>query len=62
MAGALLGVPGPALAPSSVKAALPGNYITDFNFLNQYLPDTYEKRIRKIRKQNNLFFYQNGRS
>jgi len=47
MAGALLGVPGPALAPSSVKAALPGNYITDFNFLNQYLPDTYEKEFER---------------
>jgi len=47
MAGALAGTPAPALSPSSVKAALPGNYITDFDFLNQYLPDTYEKEFER---------------
>jgi len=47
MAGALAGTPVPALSPSSVKAALPGNYITDFDFLNQYLPDTYEKEFER---------------
>jgi len=47
MAGTLQGTPAPALSPSSVKAALPGNYITDFDFLNQYLPDTYEKEFER---------------
>ena len=47
MAGSLAGVPGPALQPSSVKAPLESNYITDFDFLNQYLPDTYEKEFER---------------
>jgi len=42
-----LNVPGYSLTPSSTKAALPTNYITDFNFLNQYLPDTYEKEFER---------------
>ena len=46
MAGSL-NAGGVALTPSSVKAALPGNYITDFNFLSQYLPDTYEKEFER---------------
>ncbi len=46
MAGNLL-AGGVSLTPSSVKAALPSNYITDFNFLSQYLPDTYEKEFEK---------------
>ena len=47
MAGTLQSSPGPLLAPSSVKAALPTNYITDFNFLSQYLPDTYEQEFER---------------
>jgi len=47
MAGSVLSSPGFALTPSSVKATLPTNYITDFNFLNQYLPDTYEKEFER---------------
>lgn len=35
------------LQPSAKKATLPTNYITDFDFLNQYLPDTYEKEFEK---------------
>ena len=46
MAGSL-NAGGVALTPSSVKAALPSNYITDFNFLSQYLPDTYEKEFER---------------
>ena len=46
MAGSL-NAGGVSLTPSSVKAALPSNYITDFNFLSQYLPDTYEKEFEK---------------
>ena len=47
MAGSVQASPGFALTPSSVKATLPSNYITDFNFLNQYLPDTYEKEFER---------------
>ena len=46
MAGSL-NAGGVSLTPSSVKATLPSNYITDFNFLNQYLPDTYEKEFER---------------
>ena len=47
MAGNLQATPGPALTPSSVKTPLENNYITDFDFLNQYLPDTYEKEFER---------------
>ena len=47
MAGTLNASPGPLLTPSSVKAALPTNYITNFDFLNQYLPDTYEQEFER---------------
>jgi len=36
-----------ALQPSSKQVALSTNYITDFDFLNQYLPDTYEKEFER---------------
>jgi hypothetical protein len=36
-----------ALQPSAERVALSTNYITDFNFLNQYLPDTYEKEFER---------------
>ena len=35
------------LTPTQTKVALPGSYITDFNFLNQHLPDTYEKEFER---------------
>ena len=35
------------LQPSSVKATLQSNYITSFDFLNQYLPDTYEQEFAR---------------
>ena len=47
MAGTLQSSPGVAITPSSVKATLPTNYITNFNFLNQYLPDTYEQEFER---------------
>ena len=40
-------IPGFDLQPSSERVALPSNYITNFNFLNQYLPDTYEKEFER---------------
>ena len=39
--------PGFALQPSATRQTLASNYITDFNFLNQYLPDTYEKEFER---------------
>lgn len=47
MSGSVLSSPGFNLTPSSVKATLPTNYITNFNFLNQYLPDVYEKEFER---------------
>ena len=53
MAGQLLGPntvpagPGFALQPAPQQVPLATNYITDFNFLNQYLPDTYEKEFER---------------
>lgn len=45
MAGSLAGTPTFELQPSSKKATLQSNYLTNFDFLNQYLPDTMEKEF-----------------
>ena len=48
MAGTLSSVPNyELLQPSSKKAALSTNYITDFDFMNQYLPDVYEQEFER---------------
>ena len=47
MAGSLQATPGFDLQPSSEQVALSTNYITNFDFLNQYLPDTYEKEFER---------------
>jgi hypothetical protein len=47
MAGSVQATPGFQLEPSAVKATLPTNYITNFDFLNQYLPDTYEAEFER---------------
>jgi hypothetical protein len=44
---ALLSSPTFALQPAAEQVALSTNYITNFNFLNQYLPDTYEKEFER---------------
>ena len=44
---AVLTTPGYQLQPSAQQVPLSTNYITDFNFLNQYLPDTYEKEFER---------------
>jgi hypothetical protein len=44
---ALISPPTYALQPSAEKVALSTNYITNFDFLNQYLPDTYEKEFER---------------
>lgn len=47
MAGSVQASPGVALTPAPSQVALPTNYINDFNFLNQYLPDTYEEEFER---------------
>jgi hypothetical protein len=43
----VLSTPGFQLQPSAEQVALSTNYITNFDFLNQYLPDTYEKEFER---------------
>ena len=43
----VLPTPGFDLIPSAERVPTITNYITDFNFLNQYLPDTYEKEFER---------------
>ena len=47
MAGQVKATPTYALQPSAEQVALSSNYITSFDFLNQYLPDTYEKEFER---------------
>ena len=50
MAGSITGAAGqPALTPSAIKATNPDNYLTsgEFTWLQQYLPDTYEKEFER---------------
>jgi hypothetical protein len=47
MAGQVNPTPGFALQPSAEQVPLASNYITNFDFLNQYLPDTYEKEFER---------------
>lgn len=42
-----LNTPGYDLQPSAQQIPTSTNYITNFNFLNQYLPDTYEKEFER---------------
>ncbi len=43
----VLATPGFDLQPSAQQVAVASNYITNFDFLNQYLPDTYEKEFER---------------
>ena len=43
----VLATPGFQLQPSAQRTVSPSNYITNFDFLNQYLPDTYEKEFER---------------
>lgn len=44
---AVLTNPNYNLQPAAEQVALSTNYITSFSFLNQYLPDTYEKEFER---------------
>jgi hypothetical protein len=60
MAGTL-NTPGYDLQPSSVKTTLPTNYLgsNQFNFLNQYLPDTYEAEFERYGNRSIASFLRN---
>jgi len=45
--GALAASPGVAVMPAPEQVALQSNYITNFDFLNQYLPDVYEEQFER---------------
>ncbi len=47
MAGSVNTTPGFNLQPSAERIPVQSNYITNFDFLNQYLPDTYEKEFER---------------
>jgi len=49
MPGQVKSTPTFALTPSSERTPTAQNYLTnaDFDFLNQYLPDTYEKEFER---------------
>lgn len=59
MAGQLDLTPGVSLQPSSVKATLQSNYLTNFDFLNQYLPDTYEQEFERYGNRSIASFLRN---
>lgn len=47
MAGSVSTTPGFDLQPSAERVPVATNYITNFDFLNQYLPDTFEKEFER---------------
>jgi hypothetical protein len=47
MALSVNSTPGYSLTPSPSQVATPGSYISDFDFLSQYLPDTHEKEFER---------------
>ena len=47
MPGSVQATPGFQLQPSAQQVPTATNYITDFDFLSQYLPDTYEKEFER---------------
>ena len=47
MAGSVSVSPGALITPAPSQVALPTNYITNFDFLNQYLPDTYAEEFER---------------
>ena len=49
MAGSVAASPTYSLTPSASKSTLPNNYLTsaEFTWLQQYLPDTYEKEFER---------------
>lgn len=44
-------VPGVQLTPTASMTALPGNYLNDFDFTSQYMPDVHEQEFNRWGKQ-----------
>lgn len=47
MSGSLNASPAPSLQPTATKVTLPTNYLSDFDFLNQYLPDIQQEEVSR---------------
>ena len=47
MAGNFNALPTFGLQPSATQVPLATNYLQNFDFLDQYLPDTYEKEFER---------------
>lgn len=54
-----LNLPGYTLIPSAAKTPLATNYINDFDFMNQYLPDTYEQEFERYGNRTIASFLRN---
>lgn len=59
MAGNVDSSPGVNITPAPSKALLSTNYITNFDFLNQYLPDTYEAEFERYGNRSISSFLRN---
>jgi hypothetical protein len=60
MAGNLQVSPGVAITPAPSQVVLSSNYITNFDFLNQYLPDTYEAEFERYGNRSIASFLRNA--
>jgi hypothetical protein len=54
-----LNLPGFSLTPNQAKVALPSNYLTDFDFTDQYLPDFYQKEFARYGQRTLAGFLRN---
>ena len=57
-----LNIPGFALQPSATRVPSSTNYLANFDFLNQYLPDTYEKEFERYGNRSISWFPSNDGS
>ena len=60
MAGNLNVSPGVNITPAPSQQVLSSNYITNFDFLNQYLPDTYEAEFERYGNRSIASFLRNA--
>ena len=60
MAGSIQTPPGFQLQSSAEQIPLQTNYITNFDFLSQYLPDTYEKEFERYGNRTVSSFLRHG--
>ena len=62
MAGNVQASPGVNITPAPSKALLSTNYITNFDFLDQYLPDTYEADFERYGNRSIASFLRHASS